>query len=67
MGRRWPGDIFIYKVLLESPLLEPHISSKAYIHRITVHYKTRSSGDAVGGVWWGGNICTVKYCWIIYL
>ena len=23
-------DIFIYKVLLESPLLEPHISSKAY-------------------------------------
>ena len=30
VGRRWPGDIFIFKVLLESPLLEPRISSKAY-------------------------------------
>ena len=28
-GGQWPGDMFIYKVLLESPLLGPHISSKA--------------------------------------
>ena len=40
MGRRWPGDIFIYKELLESPLLEPHIFLQKHmlnIRCITLH------------------------------
>ena len=49
---------------------------KASLRKIPgVPYKTQSSEGAVGGVRWvrwgavgcGKNICTIKYCFIIYL
>ena len=47
VGQRWPGDIFIYKILLESPLLIEEIFVEQSIDKVIKTMKDNFLGGVL--------------------